>query len=123
MGEDPVQLRIQYFEKLSASQTQRRLYPIESHATPRSSIQPIVYFDGDIVALHGLNGHFFKTWAYSETFWLSDLLPCAFPKAQIFSFSYPSEVFTNYKGQMDSFARGLLNELQNKREDDRRQVR
>ena len=120
MREDPNRRRIQYYKKLSTRQTQRRLYLIKFHATSRSLIKSIIYFDDDIITLYDLNEHFFKTWTYSKIFWLLDLLPCAFPKAQIFSFSYSSEMFTNYKRQINSFARSLLIKLQNKREDNER---
>jgi hypothetical protein len=51
----------------------------------------------DIVAIHGLNGHYVNTWTTaledgSQVNWLRDLLPKEVPNARIMSFSYNSTV-------------------------------
>ncbi|KAF1843675.1 ribonuclease-like protein p/mrp subunit [Cucurbitaria berberidis CBS 394.84] len=50
----------------------------------------------DIVAVHGLNGHPFKTWTTNKTnrFWLkdSDLLPTHLKRARILTFGYNAAV-------------------------------
>ncbi|SLM38087.1 P-loop containing nucleoside triphosphate hydrolase [Lasallia pustulata] len=42
----------------------------------------------DIVAVHGLNGHFEKTWTTNNVNWLCDLLPSDIPNARILSWGY-----------------------------------
>ncbi|KAK4451012.1 hypothetical protein QBC34DRAFT_459505 [Podospora aff. communis PSN243] len=43
----------------------------------------------DIVAVHGLNGHYLTTWtADNDVLWLRDLLPSDIPKARIYSWGY-----------------------------------
>ncbi|ERF76311.1 hypothetical protein EPUS_04169 [Endocarpon pusillum Z07020] len=45
----------------------------------------------DIVAVHGLDGHWKKTWTTeSDVFWLQDLLPRVIPNARILSYGYDS---------------------------------
>ncbi|KAF5718866.1 eukaryotic translation initiation factor 3 subunit [Fusarium mundagurra] len=45
----------------------------------------------DIVAVHGLDGHWAKSWrAKNGVFWLQDLLPSTFPCARVYSFSHDS---------------------------------
>jgi hypothetical protein len=70
-------------------------------------------FSLDIVALHGITGDAYDTWTHENgTFWLRDFLPKEFPGARIFSFGYPAEVFcTLGTGDLDSFARSLLEDL------------
>ncbi|KAA6416359.1 MAG: Kinesin light chain [Lasallia pustulata] len=42
----------------------------------------------DIVAVHGLNGHYEKTWTTNNVNWLRDLLPSDIPNARILSWGY-----------------------------------
>ncbi|KAF5246377.1 hypothetical protein FANTH_6893 [Fusarium anthophilum] len=45
----------------------------------------------DIVAVHGLDGHWERSWtATNKVFWLRDLLPSRIPCARIFSYSHDS---------------------------------
>ncbi|OHF04062.1 hypothetical protein CORC01_00401, partial [Colletotrichum orchidophilum] len=45
----------------------------------------------DIIAVHGLDGHWRKSWtAENGVFWLQDLLPTRVPKARIYSYSHDS---------------------------------
>jgi hypothetical protein len=71
----------------------------------------------DIVAIHGITGDAFKTWTHENgTNWLRDFLPNAFPGVRIFSFGYPAEVFwSRSDGDIDSFARSLLEGLKHAR--------
>jgi hypothetical protein len=71
----------------------------------------------DIVAIHGITGDAFKTWTHENgTNWLRDFLPNAFPGARVFSFGYPAEVFwSRSDGDIDSFARSLLEGLKRER--------
>ncbi|KAI1482662.1 hypothetical protein F4774DRAFT_370522 [Daldinia eschscholtzii] len=75
----------------------------------------------DIVAIHGLNGHYRKTWA-AETpnpgrryNWLQEALPQAIPSARIMSFGYDSAVFNKSAAEIDEFADQFLRGLLGKR--------
>ncbi|KAK2599136.1 hypothetical protein QQS21_005397 [Conoideocrella luteorostrata] len=71
----------------------------------------------DIVALHGLNGHYRKTWtttgaAGKNVNWLKDMLPQHIPNARIMSFGYDSSVqFSKSTSGINEFAEGLLADL------------
>ncbi|KAF2832663.1 hypothetical protein CC86DRAFT_271853, partial [Ophiobolus disseminans] len=50
----------------------------------------------DVVAIHGLNGHAYKTWQHeNETLWLQDLLPDVLPGSRIYTYGYSSQVLWN----------------------------
>lgn len=68
---------------------------------------------GDIVAVHGLNGHPLRTWTHSNgKCWLKDFLPKSLPRSRIFTYGYPSEVPLSLSwADVDDFARGLLSDL------------
>ena len=66
-----------------------------------------------VVAVHGLGGDFYRTWASSEPqkkiLWLSQLLPEDLPRARIFSFGYASApTFSRSVTGINDSARGLL---------------
>ncbi|KAH7140282.1 hypothetical protein B0J13DRAFT_477392 [Dactylonectria estremocensis] len=71
----------------------------------------------DIVALHGLNGHYRKTWSTTGTSgakvnWLKTMLPQHVPKARIMSFGYDSAVqFSKSTADIGDFAEALLADL------------
>jgi hypothetical protein len=70
----------------------------------------------DIVAVHGLNGHFQKTWQTTqdgqEVNWLRDFLPKQIPFARVLSFSYNSTVmFTKSVADIGTFSEQLLEDL------------
>ncbi|KAI1405921.1 hypothetical protein F4819DRAFT_320439 [Hypoxylon fuscum] len=75
----------------------------------------------DIVALHGLNGHYKKTWSAplaespQHYNWLEDALPKEIPTARIMSFGYDSAVFSKSVADISDFAEQLLEELLVKR--------
>jgi surfactin synthase thioesterase subunit len=81
----------------------------------------------DIVALHGLNGHWNDTWTSSGGVnWLRDegFLPSQIPYARIMSYGYKSSVFgTKTLARIDNFADGLLAQLQGRRMDVEEQKR
>ena len=75
----------------------------------------------DIVALHGLNGHYWKTWTATSasgkaTNWLEDFLPEQIPNARIMSYGYNSTVqLSKSVADIGTFAEQLLHSLIAKR--------
>jgi protein SERAC1 len=71
----------------------------------------------DIIAIHGLNGHYQNTWTAfpkpgSKCNWLQDLLPKQVPNARIMSYGYNSSVqFSKSTAGIGDFAGELLEEL------------
>ena len=78
-------------------------------------------FEVDIVAIHGINGHAFKTWTHGNgAFWLRDFLPIDLLGARVFTFGYESEVaFTLSTGKLEDFARSLLVALKGTRKSEK----
>jgi len=75
---------------------------------PDSSIETKI----DIVAIHGLGGHPFKTWAAGDRMWLKDFLPKEIPEARIFTYGYNSGVaFNKSASDISDFSRDLLERL------------
>jgi hypothetical protein len=76
----------------------------------------------DIIAIHGLNGHYLNTWTAvsklgTECNWLKDLLPNQIPNARIMSFGYNSAVqFSKSAASIGSFAEDLLEDIMSRRE-------
>ncbi|KAF5632700.1 eukaryotic translation initiation factor 3 [Fusarium sp. NRRL 52700] len=83
-------------------------------ASPGSS-EPCV----DIVAVHGLDGHWRKSWtASNNVFWLQDLLPSKIPCARIFSYSHDSRTRgseTPIDWDVSDHAKALLTALSTER--------
>jgi hypothetical protein len=79
----------------------------------------------DIVAVHGIMGDAYTTWAHSNGhFWLRDSLPEEVPGARIFSYGYPANVFFSLeKGRIDDHACTLLEDLLDARRGDEQQNR
>lgn len=71
----------------------------------------------DIVAVHGLNGHYMKTWSAEtpsgkEVNWLRVFLPMHVPNTRIMSYSYNSVLqFSKSLDGIDDFAGQLLEDL------------
>lgn len=71
----------------------------------------------DIIAIHGLNGHYKNTWTVEGADgvpinWLRDLLPKKLPNTRILSFSYNSRVqFSKSTSDILDFATQLLEQL------------
>lgn len=74
-------------------------------------------FPVDIVALHGITGDAFETFtAPNGTLWLQDFLSEDIPGARVFSYGYDASVFfTKAAGDIDFFARNLLEGLEQRR--------
>ena len=65
----------------------------------------------DIVTIHGLNGHYARTWIDETTGfnWPLDAIPAAIPKARVMAFSYNSAVqFSKSTSDFFTFADQLL---------------
>lgn len=75
----------------------------------------------DIIAIHGLNGHYERTWIDRDTgtLWLRDLLSLDFPAARIYSFSYDSRILTHASMTIDDYALELLSEISSERATDK----
>ncbi|KAI9857467.1 MAG: hypothetical protein M1813_008217 [Trichoglossum hirsutum] len=71
-----------------------------------------------IVAIHGLGGDAYDTWADSDQkIWLRDFLPSQVQNARIMSYGYNSVVaFSKSVAGIDEFAQDLLNRLEDERE-------
>ncbi|KAM0215059.1 hypothetical protein ACHAQD_008567 [Fusarium lateritium] len=72
----------------------------------------------DIIAVHGLNGDAYSTWRHKPdgTLWLEDLLPESLPGSRIYTYGYPSKVFSQSVARVQEFARDLLVSLRDTRE-------
>lgn len=68
----------------------------------------------DLVAIHGLGGHYEEAWTDKNTNqnWLRDFLPDQVPQLRIMSWGYNSEVLGSTSvGNVTTFAQGLLVDL------------
>ena len=90
-----------------------------SNPIPATHITEDVY-NVDIVIIHGLNGHFKRTWTHQNgTCWPQDLLPQALPGARIFSYGYPSQIFASRSvAGIRDFAKQMLSCLELERAED-----
>ncbi|KAJ3876592.1 Alpha/Beta hydrolase protein [Lentinula edodes] len=77
----------------------------------------------DIVALHGLNGHAFRSWEYYDSktrerfMWLRDCLPEQIPAARVITYGYNANVYSDVSmGRMRTFAETFLERLRYIRE-------
>jgi hypothetical protein len=84
-----------------------RLFPTDESQTSPSGRQE---YPVDIIAVHGLNGDAYSTWTHKPdgTLWLRDLLPSALPGCRVYTYSYPSKVFSESFARVHDFSRRLL---------------
>jgi hypothetical protein len=73
----------------------------------------------DIIAIHGLNGHYERTWQETgpdgpPVYWLRDFLPSQMPKAGIMSYVYNSTVlFSKSEADFGTFPEQFLEDILN----------
>ena len=66
----------------------------------------------DIIAVHGLNGDSYTTWTHENgTLWLKDFLPSSLPGCRVFTYGYPSELFSSSVAEVKGYARRLLGSI------------
>jgi hypothetical protein len=66
----------------------------------------------DIVAVHGLNGDSYSTWTHHNgSLWLKDFLPDSLPGCRVFTYGYPSQVFSRSIAEVKGYAQRLLGEI------------
>ncbi|KFY84990.1 hypothetical protein V500_08810 [Pseudogymnoascus sp. VKM F-4518 (FW-2643)] len=71
----------------------------------------------DIIAIHGLNGDYQRTWTSTlpsgqKVNWLEDFLPAQIPNARVMAYGYNSAVqFSKSAAGIEAFAEGFLEEL------------
>ncbi|KAI1660262.1 hypothetical protein F4813DRAFT_401203 [Daldinia decipiens] len=119
------------FSRISRSEPESPLKESISDSSPGCNAKyglfvfvdkPSEQVDGiDIVAVHGLNGHYIKTWSTElpdsgqHYNWLQAALTQAIPTARIMSFGYDSAVFSKSVADIGDFADQLLQGLLAKR--------
>jgi hypothetical protein len=94
----------------SSTESPYRLFILHDQANDRSNAM-------DIIAVHGLNGHYEKTWQETgpngqSVNWLRDFLPSQIPYARIMSYGYNSTVlFSKSEADFGTFAEQLLEDI------------
>lgn len=68
---------------------------------------PEEYIEADIIAITGLAGHAFGSWAASPHMWLRDFLPNDLPRARVLLYGYDSSLAGNQ-------SRNILTDFSNK---------
>lgn len=79
-----------------------------------------------IVAIHGLNGHAYRSFTSKETglMWLRDLLPNDLPNSRIMTFGYNANVLDNTAtGTLADFRQSFLSSLSAMRNSQRERLR
>ncbi|KAK6708877.1 hypothetical protein SNK04_009822 [Fusarium graminearum] len=79
----------------------------------------LMNFPVDIVAIHGLNGNAVSTWRHQPdgTVWLRDLLPDFLPGCRVYTYGYPSKIWSQSSERIQEYALNLLVALRDVRED------
>lgn len=90
-----------------------------AESKPASDLSGSTSFPVDIVAIHGLNGDAFSTWTHKPTgiLWLRDLLPGYLLGCRVYTYGYPSKIFSQSSERVQEYALNLLISLRDIRED------
>lgn len=93
------------------------LFEISREDTPGPLSTPENYCV-DVIAIHGLNGDAYSTWRHQPdgTLWLRDLLPKSLPGCRVYTYGYPSKVFSESMARLQECARDLLVSLRQLRD-------
>ncbi|KAK4209931.1 ankyrin repeat protein [Rhypophila decipiens] len=79
-----------------------------------------VQYPVDIIAVHGLNGDTFATWTHNNgNLWLKDFLPGDLPGCRVFTYGYPSQIWSESIAGVRVYAGRLLDSLREIQETDR----
>ena len=87
------------------------LHPLQE---PLSSLEGNSEYPADIVFVHGLNGHWKRTWTHkrSQIFWPKDLLQGALPGVRVYSYGYPAAIFWDKSvATLHDIAKHLLDDV------------
>lgn len=77
----------------------------------------------DIIAVHGLNGDAYTTWTHRNgKLWLRDFLASSLPGCRVFTYGYPSQIFSESTAEVKGYARRLLGSLRDLQDNESRQV-
>ena len=89
------------------------LFRLDQPQTPFGLLGSSESYAVDIVAVHGLTGHYERTWIDqpSGRLWLRDFLPFDIPGARIYSFSYDARIFTDTVMTIGDYGLKLLGSL------------
>jgi protein SERAC1 len=114
---------------LKSCRTDASLRPSTNSSSTESSYGLFILHDQpndrnnavDIIAVHGLNGHYEKTWQETgpdgpPVNWLRDFLPSQIPYARIMSYGYNSTIlFSKSEADFGTFAEQLLEDVLSRR--------
>lgn len=109
-------------EQRQQQQQQQKQYGLFEFETGNVQPQPSgpERFPVDIIAVHGLGGHAYKTWTHRATgkLWLRDFLPGLLPGCRVYTFGYPSKLKdVDMCADVQDFGRNLLGSLRDHIED------
>jgi hypothetical protein len=70
------------------------------------------HYPVDIIAVHGLNGDAYTTWTHNNgKLWLRDFLVSSLPGCRVFTYGYPSQIFSESIVEVKGYARRLLGSI------------
>lgn len=85
---------------------------------PGAEIYPV-----DIISIHGLNGDSFTTWTHKNgRLWLRDFLPADLPGCRVFTYGYPSQIWSHSIAGVRVYAGRLLDLIRDIQDAEREEV-